>query len=51
VHLLALVAISVFVVIVSYILYLIADRLIPMRVERQAELIGLDLSQHNESHL
>ncbi len=51
VHLWALVAISVFVIIVSYILYFIADRLIPMRVERQAELIGLDLSQHNESHL
>ena len=51
VHLLALIAISIFVIIVSYILYLVADRLIPMRVERQAELIGLDLSQHDETHL
>ena len=51
VHILALLGISLFCIIVSYILHLIADRLIAMRVETQAELIGLDLSQHNESHL
>jgi len=34
---------------VTWILYKIVDALVGMRVDKQSELIGLDLTQHNES--
>jgi ammonium transporter, Amt family len=49
VHLLALVIVSIFTFGGSYILYKITDFLIPLRVTKEQEDIGLDLSQHNES--
>jgi len=49
IHLLALVIVSVFTFGGSYILYKVTDFLIPLRVTKEQEDIGLDLSQHNES--
>ncbi len=34
---------------VTWILYKIVDALVGMRVDKQSELIGLDLTQHNEA--
>ncbi len=50
-HLLALVGITVFCVIMSYALYWITNKLAPLRVEKEHEIIGLDLSQHAETIL
>jgi Amt family ammonium transporter len=47
-HLLALVLVSAFAFLMSYLLYWITDRLITLRVPIAHELIGLDISQHNE---
>jgi ammonium transporter, Amt family len=49
IHLLALVIVSVFTFGGSYILYKVTDFFIPLRVTKEQEEIGLDLSQHNES--
>jgi Amt family ammonium transporter len=35
--------------VVTWILFKIVDALVGMRVDKQSELIGLDLTQHNES--
>jgi len=48
-HLLGLVIVSVFTFGGSYFLYKITDMLIPIRVTKDEEKIGLDLSQHEES--
>jgi len=48
-HLIALVIVSIFTFGGSYVLYKITDLLIPMRVSKEEEKIGLDLSQHEES--
>lgn len=48
-HLLGLVIVSVFTFGGSYLLYKITDMLIPIRVTKDEEKIGLDLSQHEES--
>jgi len=48
-HLLGLVIVSVFTFGGSYLLYKITDLLIPIRVTKDEEKIGLDLSQHEES--
>ncbi|MFA6979763.1 MAG: ammonium transporter [Ignavibacteriaceae bacterium] len=48
-HLLGLVIVSVFTFGGSYLLYKITDILIPIRVTKDEEKIGLDLSQHEES--
>jgi len=48
-HLLGLVIVSVFTFGGSYFLYKITDILIPIRVTKDEEKIGLDLSQHEES--
>ena len=48
-HLGALLAISLFCLVSSYLLYLLADFLVPMRVSESEEDEGLDLSQHGES--
>lgn len=48
-HLLGLVIVSVFTFGGSYLLYKVTDTLIPIRVTKDEEKIGLDLSQHEES--
>jgi Amt family ammonium transporter len=49
IHLIGLVIVSVFSFGGSYILYKLTDLLIPLRVTKEQEEIGLDLSQHDES--
>ena len=49
IHLLALVIVSVFAFGGSFLLYKLTDLLIPLRVTKEQEEIGLDLSQHDES--
>ncbi|MCB1155484.1 ammonium transporter, partial [bacterium] len=48
-HMLALVGVSIFVFIGSWILYKVTDMIIPMRVTAEQEEEGLDVSQHDES--
>jgi ammonium transporter, Amt family len=48
VHLLALVVVSAYGFVGSYLLYWITDRLVTLRVTPEQERIGLDISQHNE---
>lgn len=48
-HLLGLLVVTVYVAVVSYILYRITNATIPMRVTEEDERIGLDLSQHDET--
>ena len=48
VHLLALVVVTAFAFLGSWLLYRVVDALWPMRVTPEAELDGLDLSQHGE---
>ncbi len=48
-HLLALVIVAVFSFGGSYLLYLLTDLIIPLRVTPEQELVGLDISQHGES--
>ncbi len=48
-HLAALVVVSAFSFGVSYVLYQITNRVIPLRVSEHDELVGLDLSQHGET--
>lgn len=50
VHMVALVAVSVFVFFVSAILYKITNLIISIRVDEVAEEFGLDKSQHNEQY-
>ncbi|MBN1210193.1 MAG: ammonium transporter [Myxococcaceae bacterium] len=47
-HMLALVLVSVFSFVGSYLLYKLVDRIVPLRVTREHEEQGLDLSQHGE---
>lgn len=49
-HLLALVIVSVFTFGGSYLLYKLTNLIVPLRVSPQAEKIGLDISQHDESY-
>ncbi|AEI65013.1 ammonium transporter [Corallococcus macrosporus] len=48
-HLLALVVVSVFSFAGSFLLYKVVDRVVPLRVTREHEEEGLDLSQHGET--
>ncbi|WP_224366642.1 ammonium transporter [Hyalangium versicolor] len=48
-HMLALVIVSVFSFVGSYVLYKVVDRIIPLRVTKEHEEEGLDLSQHGET--
>ncbi len=48
-HLLGLAIVSIFAFGGSYLLYIVTDFLIPLRVTKEEEKIGLDLSQHEES--
>lgn len=48
-HLLGLAIVSIFAFGGSYLLYKITDMIIPLRVTKEEEKVGLDLSQHEES--
>jgi Amt family ammonium transporter len=48
IHLLALVIVSVFAFVGSYILLMITNAISPLRVSPEDEEIGLDRSQHDE---
>jgi ammonium transporter, Amt family len=48
-HFVALVGVAVFCVVVSYALYVVTAKLIPIRVNAEEESMGLDLSQHDEA--
>jgi Amt family ammonium transporter len=49
-HLLALVIVSVYSFGGSYILYIITDKIVPLRVSREDEHEGLDFTQHGERY-
>jgi len=49
-HLLALLIVGIFTFGGSLLLYKITDLIIPLRVSPQAERVGLDISQHDESY-
>lgn len=49
-HLLAVGIVIVYTFVVSMILYWIVNKLIPMRVSKESETVGLDISQHDESY-
>ena len=49
--LLSLAGVAVSVMTLSYLLYWVVDRITPFRVSRADELLGLDLSQHDEMGL
>lgn len=48
-HLIALVVVSVFVFVMSFVILKITDLILPMRVSESDEKDGLDVSQHDES--
>jgi Amt family ammonium transporter len=48
-HLIALVIVGIYTFGGSFILYKVTDLIIPLRVTKEQEKIGLDLSQHEES--
>lgn len=50
-HMVALVIVSVFTFGGSYLLYVITNAIIPMRVSEQQEIEGLDISQHDERYI
>ena len=47
-HTMALVLVSIFTFCGAFLLFKITNFMIPIRVSEQAEIVGLDLSQHNE---
>jgi len=49
VHLIALVAVSVFAFLGSLIIYKLVDLVCPLRVSPEEEAVGLDISQHGET--
>lgn len=50
VHLLGLLIVGVFTFGGAYLLYLLTNKMIPMRVSSHSEIIGLDISQHDEQY-
>jgi Amt family ammonium transporter len=48
-HMTALVLVSIFSFVGAYLLFKITNFFIPLRVSKASEMMGLDLSQHNES--
>ncbi len=50
IHLLAIVAVCVYTFVVTYALYWITNKMIPMRVSEKSEDLGLDISQHDETY-
>lgn len=49
-HLLAIVIVFVYTFAVSMLLYWLVNKMIPMRVSKESERLGLDISQHGESY-
>lgn len=49
-HILVVAIVIVYTFIVSYALYWLTDKMIPLRVSRRSEEIGLDRSQHDEEY-
>jgi ammonium transporter, Amt family len=49
VQILGLLVASPFAVLGSYLLYKVTDAIIPLRVSQRQELLGLDLTQHDET--
>ncbi len=47
-HMIALVFVSAFTFLGAFLLYKITDAIIPLRVSKESEEQGLDLSQHGE---
>lgn len=47
-HILVMAGVFAYTFIMSYILYWVTDKIVPMRVSRRSERIGLDRSQHDE---
>jgi ammonium transporter, Amt family len=50
-HLLTLVIVGVYTFGGSYLLYVVTNKILPMRVTPKAERLGLDIDQHDESYL
>jgi len=50
-HLLTLVIVGVYTFGGSYLLYVITNKIIPLRVSPKSERLGLDITQHEESYL
>ncbi|MFR9672514.1 MAG: ammonium transporter [Rikenellaceae bacterium] len=50
VHILAVVIVCVYTFVVTFALYWLTNKMIPMRVSEKSEVMGLDLSQHNEQY-
>ena len=50
IHLLAVIIVCGYTFVVSYILYWITNKMIPMRVSPESEAAGLDKSQHDECY-
>ncbi len=50
IHLLAILVVCGYTFVVSYALYWITNKMIPMRVSADHEKVGLDISQHNEQY-
>ncbi|HEX9152389.1 MAG TPA: ammonium transporter [Flavobacterium sp.] len=48
-HMAALVLVSIYTFFGAFLLFKITNRIIPMRVSEEAEIMGLDLSQHDET--
>ena len=49
-HIIAVVIVCGYTFILTYALYWITDKMIPMRVSEKSEKIGLDMSQHDERY-
>lgn len=49
-HILVIVIVFAYTFVMSYLLYWLTDKMIPMRVSRRSEEIGLDRSQHDEEY-
>lgn len=50
IHVLAVIIVGGYTFVVTYALYWLTDKMIPMRVSAKSEHLGLDLSQHDESY-
>lgn len=47
-HMMALVIVSVFAFVASYVLLIVTNAILPLRVSEEDEKVGLDVSQHDE---
>ena len=50
IHILAVIIVCVYTFVVTYALYWLTNKMIPMRVSANSERIGLDISQHDEQY-